>query len=165
MPMERKSVCLGMQGTINKYQSCFSEFNHIDIECEIMNTMRSSIFPVIHLLSEFWFVLRQCSKHFPGLISHFSNTVYNQLINYLFIHHYINQSKTSLSISMYLHIVMFLASIIIHMCVRFHGHYMYDVLFTSQLTSKEKHCVNHSNFVAPNSLNLLSLTFAFNIDK
>lgn len=131
MPMERKSVCLGMQGTINKYQSCFSEFNHIDIECNIMNTMRSSIFPVIHLFSEFWFVLRQSYKHFPGLISHFSNTVYNQLINYLFIHHYINQSKTSLSISIYLHIVMFLASIIIHMCVGFHGHYMYDVLFTS----------------------------------
>lgn len=108
MPMERKSVCLGMQGTINKYQSCFSEFNHIDIECKIMNTMRSSIFPVIHLFSEFWFVLRQSYKHFPGLISHFSNTVYNQLINYLFIHHYINQSKTSLSISIYLHIVMFL---------------------------------------------------------
>lgn len=131
MSMERKSVCLGMQGTINKYQSCFSEFKHIDIECKIMNTMRSSIFPVIHLFSEFWFVLRQSYKHFPGLISHFSNTVYNQLINYLFIHHYINQSKTSLSISIYLHIVMFLASIIIHMCVGFHGHYMYDVLFTS----------------------------------
>lgn len=102
MSMERKSVCLGMQGTINKYQSCFSEFNHIDIECKIMNTMRSSIFPVIHLFSEFWFVLRQSYKHFPGLISHFSNTVYNQLINYLFIHHYINQSIENVSINQHL---------------------------------------------------------------